>query len=264
MAFYDYEIWKMDIKITFLNGYLNEDIYMVQLEGFVDPNHPRKVCKLQRSIYGLKQTSSSWNKIYDEEIKSDNLVMVVPNLEGNGVDDEGFIDLKRKKLGGNDRGKKNFKPVLLKLKSVYRQVKQSAKGMRTSPKTTPFVVTNKATTSCYKKDFTKKSSKKVMGNKATTSSTKAATHNLGSGSQITTLQADEISDLERKMLDGKLVIMDNDEKPLKSIKQTRSLSRYGINNLLELWKETLVDDDYDPYDDELYDEHVNSEVPHGI
>ncbi|GJS50402.1 retrotransposon protein, putative, ty1-copia subclass [Tanacetum coccineum] len=59
----------MDIKTAFLNGYLDEDIYMVQPEGFVDPNHPRKVCKLQRSIYGLKQASRSWNKRFDEEIK---------------------------------------------------------------------------------------------------------------------------------------------------------------------------------------------------
>nr|GEV26636.1 probable glycosyltransferase At5g11130 [Tanacetum cinerariifolium] len=41
-AFYDYEIWKLDDKTAFLNGYLNEDIYMVQPKGFVDPNHPRK------------------------------------------------------------------------------------------------------------------------------------------------------------------------------------------------------------------------------
>ncbi|GJV54330.1 retrotransposon protein, putative, ty1-copia subclass [Tanacetum coccineum] len=68
-AYYDYEIWQMDIKTAFLNGYLDEDIYMVQPEGFVDPNHPRKVCKLQRSIYGLKQVSKSWNKRFDEEIK---------------------------------------------------------------------------------------------------------------------------------------------------------------------------------------------------
>ncbi|GJX83085.1 retrotransposon protein, putative, ty1-copia subclass, partial [Tanacetum coccineum] len=37
--------------------------------GFVDPNHPRKVCKLQRFIYGLKQASRSWNKRFDGEIK---------------------------------------------------------------------------------------------------------------------------------------------------------------------------------------------------
>ncbi|GJT19501.1 retrotransposon protein, putative, ty1-copia subclass [Tanacetum coccineum] len=68
-AFYDYEIWQMVVKTAFLNGYLDEDIYMVQPEGFVDPNHPRKVYKLQRSIYGLKQASRSWNKRFDEEIK---------------------------------------------------------------------------------------------------------------------------------------------------------------------------------------------------
>nr|GEY24885.1 hypothetical protein [Tanacetum cinerariifolium] len=68
-AFYDYEIWKMDVKTAFLNGYHDEDIYVVQPEGFVDPNHPREVCKLQRSIYGLKKALRSWNKRFDEEIK---------------------------------------------------------------------------------------------------------------------------------------------------------------------------------------------------
>ncbi|GJU99355.1 retrotransposon protein, putative, ty1-copia subclass [Tanacetum coccineum] len=41
-TFYDYEIWQMDVKTAFLNGYLDEDIYIVQPEGFIDPNHPRK------------------------------------------------------------------------------------------------------------------------------------------------------------------------------------------------------------------------------
>ncbi|GJV30337.1 retrotransposon protein, putative, ty1-copia subclass [Tanacetum coccineum] len=68
-AFYDYEIWQMDVKTAFLNGYLDEDIYMVRPEGFIDPKHPRKVCKLQRSIYGLKQASRSWSKRFDKEIK---------------------------------------------------------------------------------------------------------------------------------------------------------------------------------------------------
>ncbi|GKF32157.1 retrotransposon protein, putative, ty1-copia subclass [Tanacetum coccineum] len=65
-TFYDY---KMDVKTTFLNDYLSEDVYMVQPEGFVDPKHPNKVCKVQRSIYGLKQTSRSWNKMFNVEIK---------------------------------------------------------------------------------------------------------------------------------------------------------------------------------------------------
>nr|GFA65987.1 zinc finger, CCHC-type [Tanacetum cinerariifolium] len=56
-VYYDYEIWQMDVKTAFLNGRLNEDIYMEQPEGYVDPKYPNRVCKLQRSIYGLKQAS---------------------------------------------------------------------------------------------------------------------------------------------------------------------------------------------------------------
>ncbi|GJW84497.1 putative RNA-directed DNA polymerase [Tanacetum coccineum] len=68
-AYYDYEIWQMDVKTAFLNGRLNKDVYMVQPEGFVNLKHPGRVCKLQRSIYGLKQASRSYNKRFDEEIK---------------------------------------------------------------------------------------------------------------------------------------------------------------------------------------------------
>ncbi|GJU74650.1 retrotransposon protein, putative, ty1-copia subclass [Tanacetum coccineum] len=68
-AFYDYEIWQMDVKTTFLNGHLSEDVYVVKPDGFVDPKHPNKVRKLQRSIYGLNQASRSWNKRFDVEIK---------------------------------------------------------------------------------------------------------------------------------------------------------------------------------------------------
>jgi hypothetical protein len=44
-------------------------MYMTQPEGFVDPKNARKICKLQRSIYGLKQTSQSWNLYSDEVVK---------------------------------------------------------------------------------------------------------------------------------------------------------------------------------------------------
>ncbi|GKE24086.1 putative RNA-directed DNA polymerase, partial [Tanacetum coccineum] len=68
-AFYDYNIWQMDVKTAFLNGRLNKDVYMVQPGGFMNAKHPKQVCKLQRSIYGLKQASRSWNKRFYEEIK---------------------------------------------------------------------------------------------------------------------------------------------------------------------------------------------------
>nr|GFC80654.1 hypothetical protein [Tanacetum cinerariifolium] len=69
-TYYDYKIWKMDVKTAFLNGRLAEDIYMEQPEGYVDTKYPNRVCKLQRSIYGLKQASRQWNKRFDEEIKN--------------------------------------------------------------------------------------------------------------------------------------------------------------------------------------------------
>ena len=57
--YYDYEIWQMDVKTAFLNGNLLEDVYITQLEGFICPENSVKVCKLQRSIYGLKKASRS-------------------------------------------------------------------------------------------------------------------------------------------------------------------------------------------------------------
>ncbi|GJZ92242.1 retrotransposon protein, putative, ty1-copia subclass [Tanacetum coccineum] len=68
-AYYDYEIWQMDVNTAFLNGYLNEEVYMEQPEGFINPKYPNRVCKLKRSIYGLKQASRPWNKRFDDEIK---------------------------------------------------------------------------------------------------------------------------------------------------------------------------------------------------
>nr|GEV15619.1 hypothetical protein [Tanacetum cinerariifolium] len=70
-TYYDYEIWQMDVKTAFLNGYLNEEVYMEQPEGFVNPKYPNRVCKLKHYIYGLKQASRQWNKRFDDEIKKE-------------------------------------------------------------------------------------------------------------------------------------------------------------------------------------------------
>jgi len=68
-AHYDYEIWQMDVKTPFLNGNHEEDVYMTQPEGFTVLESAWKVCKLHRSIYGLKQASRSWNICFNEAIK---------------------------------------------------------------------------------------------------------------------------------------------------------------------------------------------------
>ena len=60
----------MDVKTAFLNGSLEETIYMVQPEGFIAKGQEKKVYKLQKSIYGLKQASRSWNLRFDQAIKS--------------------------------------------------------------------------------------------------------------------------------------------------------------------------------------------------
>ena len=60
----------MDVKTTFLNDFLKEELYMMQPEGFVNPKGANKMCKLQRSIYGLVQASRSWNIRFDELIKA--------------------------------------------------------------------------------------------------------------------------------------------------------------------------------------------------
>ena len=57
-AYFDYEIWQMDVKTAFLNGNLEEDVYMIQPEGFVDPNNARKICKLKKIYLWVKASIS--------------------------------------------------------------------------------------------------------------------------------------------------------------------------------------------------------------
>ena len=50
----------MDVKSTFLNGILEEEVYIEQLEGFVDPKMSGMVCRLHKALYGLKQAPTAW------------------------------------------------------------------------------------------------------------------------------------------------------------------------------------------------------------
>ncbi|XP_012833184.1 PREDICTED: uncharacterized protein LOC105954060 [Erythranthe guttata] len=59
---------RMDIKKIFLTGSLEERIYMMQPDGFMAKGQEHMVCKLKKSIYGLKQASRSWNIRFDQAI----------------------------------------------------------------------------------------------------------------------------------------------------------------------------------------------------
>ena len=66
----------MDVKTAFLNGNLEEEIYLYQPIGFVSKGEENKVCLLKRSIYGLKQSSRAWYFRFHEAIISFGLSMV--------------------------------------------------------------------------------------------------------------------------------------------------------------------------------------------
>ncbi|KAL0431969.1 UNVERIFIED_CONTAM: Retrovirus-related Pol polyprotein from transposon TNT 1-94 [Sesamum radiatum] len=69
-ALYDFEIHQMDDKTAFLNGELDEETYMEQPEGFVIPGQEKKVCRLVKSLYGLKQPPKQWHEKFDRTILS--------------------------------------------------------------------------------------------------------------------------------------------------------------------------------------------------
>lgn len=67
---YDLEIHQLDVKTAFLNGYIEEDIYMTIPEGFSLPSNSDLVCKLCKSLYGLKQSSCAWYQRLDQYLTS--------------------------------------------------------------------------------------------------------------------------------------------------------------------------------------------------
>jgi len=80
VAHYDLELYQIDVKTAFLNGDIEETIYMMQLENFVSGDSKSMICKLNKSIYGLKQAFSQWYYKFHQVITS-------YGFEANAVDD---------------------------------------------------------------------------------------------------------------------------------------------------------------------------------
>ncbi|RVW22514.1 Retrovirus-related Pol polyprotein from transposon TNT 1-94 [Vitis vinifera] len=70
VAHFDIELHQMDVKTTFLNGDLEEEVYRKQPEEFITNGNDHIVCKLKKSIYGLKQASRQWYLKFHDVISS--------------------------------------------------------------------------------------------------------------------------------------------------------------------------------------------------
>jgi len=70
VAHYDLELHQKDVKTEFLNADIEETIYIVQPENLVSSDSKSMVCKLNKSIYGLKQTSCQWYHKFHQVINS--------------------------------------------------------------------------------------------------------------------------------------------------------------------------------------------------
>nr|GEU47325.1 zinc finger, CCHC-type [Tanacetum cinerariifolium] len=80
-AYYDYKIWQMDVKTSFLNGYLNEKVYMEQPEGFVNPKYPNRKSATQ-SIFATSSAEAKYIVAFDA---SKEAVWVRKFISGLGI-----------------------------------------------------------------------------------------------------------------------------------------------------------------------------------
>lgn len=69
-AKHDLQLHQMDVTTAFLHGVLEEDVFMKQPEGFVKEGDEKLVCRLKRSLYGLKQSPRCWNAALDEKLSA--------------------------------------------------------------------------------------------------------------------------------------------------------------------------------------------------
>ncbi|GJX79402.1 retrovirus-related pol polyprotein from transposon TNT 1-94 [Tanacetum coccineum] len=73
----DFKLYQMDVKSAFLNGLINEEVYVAQTSGFIDFAKPNYVYRLKKALYGLKQAPKAW---YDNTLftkKKDSNVIIV-------------------------------------------------------------------------------------------------------------------------------------------------------------------------------------------
>jgi len=76
-----WELHQMDVKTAFLNGELDEEVYMEQPDGYDDPTYPDKVSRLLQALYGLKQAPKMGYAKLDDFLKSQGFDNIDPDVE---------------------------------------------------------------------------------------------------------------------------------------------------------------------------------------
>nr|GEV36422.1 reverse transcriptase domain-containing protein [Tanacetum cinerariifolium] len=91
-AYMNMVVYQMDVKTTFLNGNLREEVYVSQPDWFVDPDNPNHVYKLKKALYGLKQAPRAWSKYACESLKKYSFEccdpVAIPMVEKSKLDED--------------------------------------------------------------------------------------------------------------------------------------------------------------------------------
>ena len=88
-----WDLHQMDVKTTFLNGVIEEEVYIEQPQGFEIEDKATHVCNLKKALYGLKQAPIAWYDIIDSFLTSMAFTKskADPNIYMNIMDDEPVI-----------------------------------------------------------------------------------------------------------------------------------------------------------------------------
>ena len=90
----------MDVKSTFLNGYIDEEVYVEQPQGYEVPGQEHKVYRLKKALYGLKQAPRAWYSRIDSYLiengfhrsESEPTMYTKVNLKGNMLISRLYVD----------------------------------------------------------------------------------------------------------------------------------------------------------------------------